>query len=81
MSVPIRMNLLIRDKRCICISSEESAYVLCMCVAEQGEEEVGASTASTKSWKEAEESRTGEIACIQLHKIVQKSCLRCMAAS
>ena len=30
-----------------------------MCVAEQGEEEVGASTASTKSWKEAKESRTG----------------------
>ena len=38
---------------------------------------MGASTASTKSWKEAEKSRTGRIACMLLRKALQKSCLRC----
>ena len=38
---------------------------------------MGASTASTKSWKEAEESRTGIEACMMLRKELLKSCSRC----
>ena len=41
---------------------------------------MGASTASTKSWKEAEESWTGGTASMQIHRDLQMSCLRCMDA-